>query len=248
MQTSVQIRFLGSGDAFGSGGRFHACILVTTPDEQFLIDCGASSMIAIRRFAVDPNAISMIILSHLHGDHFGGLPFFILDAQFVSKRTRPLLIAGPPGTKKRVMEAMEVLYPGSSGARQAFPLEIVELTPERPRTLGEVTITPFVVQHPCGDPPFALRIQCDGKVFAYSGDTEWTEALIPAARGADLLISEASSFDKKIKFHLDFHTLTAHLGELQAKRLIVTHMGPEMLARLATLPGEYAEDGKVFEV
>ena len=70
----------------------------------------------------------------------------------------------------------------------------------------------------------------------------------PAAKEADLLIAEAYFFEKKIKFHLDFHTLMAHLDELQPKRLIVTHMSEDMLARLEKIPCECAEDGKLIEV
>jgi ribonuclease BN (tRNA processing enzyme) len=92
-----------------------------------LVDCGASALIAMRRYGVDPNAIDRILLTHLHGDHFGGIPFFVLDAQFMSKRTQALLIAGPAGTKKRVTEAMEVMFPGSSVVHQKFPMEFREL-------------------------------------------------------------------------------------------------------------------------
>ena len=248
MTAPIEIRFLGSGDAFGSGGRFQTCFLVTATNAQFLIDCGASSLIAMRRFGVDPNSIGMILLSHLHGDHFGGLPFVLLDAQFVSRRARPLVIAGPPGTRKRIVEGREVFFPGSSAAELRFPLDVVEMEPDRPRRFGEITVTPYPVQHPCGDPPLALRVECGGKTVTYTGDTEWTDALIPAARGADLLIAEAYTFDRRVKFHLDLQTLLAHRKDLQAKRLILTHMGPDMLARLGTLPCEYAEDGKIVEI
>lgn len=244
----IQVQFLGSGDAFGSGGRLQTCILVKVTQSQFLVDCGASSLIAMRRFGVDPNAIEMILLTHLHGDHFGGIPFFVLDAQFISKRTQALLIAGPAGTKKRVAEAMEVMFPGSSVAQQKFPIEFVELELERPHELGEITVTPYLVEHPSGAPPLALRIACDGRIITYLGDTEWTDTLIPAAKGADLLIAESYFFEKKVKFHLDFQTLIAHLDDLRPNRLIVTHMSQDMLGRLDTLGCEYAEDGKVVEI
>jgi ribonuclease BN (tRNA processing enzyme) len=244
----IQVQFLGSGDAFGSGGRLQTCILVKATQSQFLVDCGASSLIAMRRFGVDPNAIHMILLTHLHGDHFGGIPFFVLDAQFISKRTKALLIAGPAGTKKRVAEAMEVMFPGSSVAQQKFPIEFIELELERPHELGEITVTPYLVEHPSGAPPLALRIACDGRIITYLGDTEWTDTLIPAAKGADLLIAESYFFEKKVKFHLDFQTLIAHLDDLRPKRLIVTHMSQDMLGRLDTLTCEYAEDGKVVEI
>jgi ribonuclease BN (tRNA processing enzyme) len=60
-------------------------------------------------------------VSHLHGDHFGGLPFLILDGQF-SRRTNPLTIAGPPSTARRLTEAMECLFPGSSAVARRFKL------------------------------------------------------------------------------------------------------------------------------
>ena len=95
----MRLQFLGSGDAFGSGGRFNTCFhLERRQHGNVLIDCGASSMVAIRKWDVDPRGISTILVSHLHGDHFGGLPFFVLDGQF-RRRERPLLVVGPPGTR-----------------------------------------------------------------------------------------------------------------------------------------------------
>src|ERR1700674_2693314 len=133
----MRVKFLGSGDAFGSGGRLNTCFLVDRGEASFLIDCGASAMISIRRFNVDTNRIETIILSHLHGDHFGGLPFFILDAKLISKRTAPLFIAGPRGFAARLDTLMEALFPGSSKVERKFPIELPELTPERPTRVGK---------------------------------------------------------------------------------------------------------------
>jgi ribonuclease BN (tRNA processing enzyme) len=193
----MRVQFLGCGDAFGSGGRFNTCFHVTAADTAFLIDCGASSMIAMRKFGVDPNGIASIFITHLHGDHFAGIPFFILDAQLVSRRQAPLTIAGPPGLTERLRITMEALFPGATGIERKFPVEIVELAPEERREIGGVTVTPYPVRHACGAPPYALRLESGGKVVAYTGDTEWTETLIPAAREADLFIAEAYFHDKK---------------------------------------------------
>lgn len=244
----VEVTFLGCGDAFGSGGRFQTCFMIRAGQTRFLVDCGASSLIAMRRLGVQPNDIDMILVSHLHGDHFGGIPFFILDAQLISKRSRPLRIAGPPGLAKRIREAMEVLFPGSSQVRHAFAIDFEALAPGESRSLGAVRVTPYEVSHPSGAPAFALRIECGGRTVAYTGDTEWCEALIPAAREADLLIAEAYFYDKKVKFHLDLETLRAHLDELRPKRLILTHMSADMLARVNELDIECAEDGKTVSL
>ena len=239
----MKVRFLGSGDAFGSGGRFQTCIHVESGASQLLLDCGASSLIAMRRFGVDPQAIDTVILSHLHGDHFGGVPFLVLDGQF-KRRTRPLLVAGPPGVEKRVREAMEMFFPGSTRIERKFETRFVELADRVAVEAGPVHVTGYEVSHASGAPPFALRITGEGKVVTYSGDTEWTESLVDAARGADLFIAEALSYDKRIRYHLDLATLRQHRSRLDCLRLIVTHMGEDVLARLDGLAVEAAEDGK----
>jgi ribonuclease BN (tRNA processing enzyme) len=242
-----ELQFLGSGDAFGSGGRFQTCLLFRSAGDALLIDCGASSLIAMKRSGVDPSQIGWILLSHLHGDHFGGLPFLILDGQF-SRRTLPLIIAGPPGVAKRVEEAMEVFFPGSSRIARRFTIEYIELTERVPTRVGPFLVIPYIVQHPSGAPSYALRIESKSKVLAYSGDTEWTDALLDAARGADLFVCEGYFFEKRIAYHLDYRTLMQNRHRFECRRLIVTHMSQELLDRLGEMEIEAAEDGKVIAI
>src|SRR2546428_11985428 len=222
-EVGVRVRFLGSGDAFGSGGRFQTCIHVQAAGAQVLLDCGASSLVAMRRFGVDPQAIDAVVLSHLHGDHFGGVPFLRREAKF-KRRTGPLTVAGPPGVEARVRATMEVLFPGSTAVERRFVTRFVELADRLPQGLGPFTVTPFPVVHASGAPSFALRLACDGKVIAYSGDTEWTETLVDAARAADLFIAEALFVDKRVKFHLDLATLLANRARLDCRRLALPHL------------------------
>jgi ribonuclease BN (tRNA processing enzyme) len=239
----VVIRFLGTGDNFGSGGRFQACIHVDAGATRFLLDCGASSLIAMKRAGISTASIDVILISHLHGDHFGGIPFFILDAQLISRREAPLTIAGPPGLTQRVREAMEVFYPGSSGIERKFRIDCVELAEGETASLGELTVLPVRVIHGSGAPSYALRIECSGKIIAYSGDTEWTDALRKVADGADIFICESYFFEKQMKNHLNYRTLMIHRAELTCKRLILIHMGEDMLNRLGEVELEVAEDG-----
>lgn len=243
-----RIQVLGCGDAFGSGGRNNACFWVHSGTDRFMLDFGASSLIAMRARGVDPNNIDFILLSHLHGDHFGGLPFLLLDAQLVSRRERPLLIAGPPGVERRTFELMEAMFPGSPGAKPRYGLTFVELHAGETTPIAGVSVTPFEVRHPSGASSYALRIECGGRVLAYSGDTEWVENLVPAAREADLFICECYVYDKKVPFHLSYTGLMEHLAEIAPKRLLLTHMSRPMLARAESLDHECAEDGKIIEV
>jgi ribonuclease BN (tRNA processing enzyme) len=243
----VEIQCLGSGDAFGSGGRFQACFYIQSEKLRFLIDCGASSLIAMKRFGVDPSGVDLILLSHLHGDHFGGVSFLILDGQF-RRRARPLTVAGPPGLEARIHEAMEVFFPGSSRVQQKFAIKFMELKERSRITIGPLKVTPYSVVHPSGYTPYALRIEFEDKVIGYSGDTEWTEALVEAAQGADLFICEAYYFEKKVKYHLDYQTLMDQRKKLECRRLILTHMSEDLLQKVQGLEVEWAEDGKSIVV
>jgi ribonuclease BN (tRNA processing enzyme) len=244
----MQLRFIGCGDAFGSGGRANTCFHVTGDSVNFLIDCGASSLPALKRLDVARDSIDLILITHFHGDHFGGLPFLLLDAQF-TRRARPLVIAGPVGIETRLANLMEALFEHSSKTKQRFDLSVIALEPEQSRTFGEVKVTPYPVVHgESGGPFLAYRIEAEGRVIAYSADTEWTETLIPAARGADLFIAEAYYYDKIVKNHLSLKTLEAHLPEINATRLVLTHMSEDMLARLGELPYLAAEDGMTVEL
>jgi ribonuclease BN (tRNA processing enzyme) len=244
----MQLRFVGCGDALGSGGRFNTCFHVTGAHVNFLIDCGASSLPALKRLGIAREAIDLILITHFHGDHFGGLPFLLLDAQF-TRRSRPLVIAGPAGIETRLANLMEALFEHSSKTKPRFNLSVVALEPEQSRTFGEVKVTPYPVVHgESGGPFLAYRIEAEARVIAYSADTEWTDTLIPAARGADLFIAEAYYYDKIVKNHLSLKTLEARLPEINAKRLVLTHMSEDMLARLSELPHLAAEDGMAVEL
>jgi ribonuclease BN (tRNA processing enzyme) len=247
VSSPVHVRFLGSGDAFGSGGRLQASILIESGGFHALLDCGTTTLIGMKRAAIDPAIVDVILVSHLHGDHFGGIPFFLLDAQF-SKRLRPLVVAGPPGLSERLRQAMEVFFPGSSKVERKFETKVVEMPEERPTSLGALAATPYGVRHPSGAPAYALRLEIGGRVLAYSGDTEWTEALPRAARDSDLFICEAYFYEKRVPFHLDYRTLLDHRGEIRTKRLVVTHMSADMLERLTELEVEAASDGRVLEL
>ena len=244
----MRLQFVGCGDALGSGGRYNTCFHVTGSHVNFLIDCGASSLPALKRLGIVRDAIDLVLITHFHGDHFAGLPFLLLDAQF-TRRTRPLVIAGPEGIETRLKQLMEALFENSSKTQQRFDLSVVELRPEETRSFGATRVTAFPVVHgESGGPFLAYRIEAGGRVIAYSADTEWTETLIQAARNADLFIAEAYYYDKIVKNHLSLKTLEAHLPAINAKRLVLTHMSDDMLGRVHELRYVTAADGMIVEL
>jgi ribonuclease BN (tRNA processing enzyme) len=226
----MRLTIIGCGDAFGAGGRFNTCFHVRAGAATFLIDCGASTLIGMRRLGLPPGDIDTVFITHLHGDHFGGLAFLLIDAQHVSKRTRPLVVTGPKGIEARFVAATEAFYPGATKSKRAFELSFIEYQERKPLQVGGVTVTPFEVKHPSGTPPYALRFDLDGKVLAFTGDTGWTESVCDSAQGADLLISECFQYDVRLDIHLDYKTIDANYARLGAKHILLTHMGDAMLA------------------
>jgi ribonuclease BN (tRNA processing enzyme) len=231
----MQLTVIGSGDAFGSGGRLQTCFHVTHSGGAFLIDCGATSLIGLFREGIDPNSIGTILITHLHGDHFSGLVWWLIHAIHVSKRTTPLVVTGPEGIEERFTATTEALFPGATKTPRPFQLIFRTYREREPMTIAGVTVTPFEVSHPSGAPPYALRISVDGKTLAFSGDSEWVDSLVDAARAADLYITECYAYETAARYHLNWRTIETQLPRIGAKTVLLTHMGLEMLANAAKI-------------
>jgi ribonuclease BN (tRNA processing enzyme) len=250
----MRLTVVGCGDAFGSGGRLQTCYHVEvpgTPGTRFLIDCGATAIIGLNRLDLDPNSIPTIFISHLHGDHYAGLVWWLVHARHVAKRTVPLTVAGPPGIEARLNAAAEALFPGSMGVKRRYELAFRELRAEQRCEIGPVAVTPFEVSHPSGAPSYALRVEAEGKVLSFTGDSEWVESLVPAGRGADLYIMECYQFEAEPRYHMSWSTISPHLDRIGAKRVLLTHMAEGMLARRGEVADRrvvLAEDGLVVEI
>ncbi len=239
----VQLRFLGCGDAFSSGGRLHTCFYLEGGEEPVLVDCGATALAAVKREHIDPTSIGWVALSHLHGDHFGGLAWLIIEGRMMG-RSRALVVGGPASTAERLARASEALYAGSGDAKTPFEVRHLEYSERERCELGPAVVTPFEVIHPSGAPAYALRIEYGNRVITYSGDTEWTDSLLDAARDADVFVCECNFFDKSVPGHLDYRTLERKRAALECRRLVLTHMADEMLERVAELDVEAAADGQ----
>lgn len=247
----MQITILGSGDAFGTGGRRQTSFLLTTSDRKILVDCGATTLMALQQNRISPNEISTVVLSHLHGDHFSGLVWFLMHARHVSKRTQPLTIVGPEETEQQLLAAGDILFPGFSAKPFSFEIQYAAHENNTAKEVDGLTITPVPVVHPCGSIPFALRIETEGKVFAFSGDTAWTDSLMSVEHEADLFICECYGFDGNTPGHISWTTLREKLPTLSAKKILLTHMGPDMLAKRDEIQIDrvgFCHDDSVIEI
>jgi len=238
------VTFAGCGDAFGSGGRFNTCFVVDVEGLRYAIDFGATSLVALKQVDILHSSIDVVVISHIHADHCSGIPSMLLDSMLAAKRTKPLIIAGPKDTEQRLRDMMESMLPGSNIMVPKFDLSFVEMELHQPNKVGEhMIVTPYPADHTPKTHPTSLRIEAGGKIVAYSGDTAWTEHVTKVSDGADLFICESYFYEKPIRFHLNYPDVVEHWDEFNAKRIILTHMGPEMLAMANRVPEECAYDG-----
>ena len=143
----IELTCLGTADAFGSAGRHCAGYLVETGTTGLLVDAGPSVLVALKSQQRTTEPIDAVVLSHLHGDHFGGVPFLLLEYTYDNPRERPLTIVGPPGTERRVFELYRALYSDAAHHGIPFELRFVELDEGRVHEIQDVRIEAFRVPH-----------------------------------------------------------------------------------------------------
>jgi ribonuclease BN (tRNA processing enzyme) len=247
----VKLKVIGSGDAFCTGGRMQACFVLEAGGTPLMIDCGATSLAGLELRGIHLADIPRIVISHLHGDHFGGLIWCLMHQALVVRRTTPLDLYGPPGLEARVIAAMEVLYPGMNSKLTALHVRYHVMHARHPLDIGGIRTTAFEVDHPSGAPSYGLRFESHGKVFAYSGDSQWTDALIDIGRAADLYLIECYKYAGVPVMHLSFEQITQNLDRIGAKRLLLTHMSRDMLEHRAAVKNPkfaFADDGGEYHV
>ena len=242
----MRLTVVGCGDAFGSGGRFNTCFWVETAKGTLAVDFGASTPVALNVRGLDHGRIDGIILSHLHGDHFGGVPFLFMDFLYDSERTRPIEVYGPPGTRARVSALFAALYPRQASETLPFDVSFVELPTPGTTVVRGVAMEAFPVRHVAELVCYGFRITVGGRTIVYSGDTGWTDAFIARTTGADLFICECSTFETRLDIHVSYPEVAARAASLGCRRLLLSHLGAEPLRRRGEITLEIAEDGMVI--
>ena len=246
--SKVRITCLGSGDAFSSGGRRMPGYFIETPESALLCDCGPTVLEALQNLRLSTASLDMVFLSHLHGDHFGGMPFLFLHCLYIEPRTKSLRITGSPGTESRVRSLFELTYTDTAAEPLPFGLSFVEAIPGVEIKTKNITIIPFPVPHQSSPQSLGCEIIVGDLKIVYSGDCGWTEELPAHTQGADLFICECMFFESRSDTHLDYPRIMENRDRIGAKRILLTHMGQEVLDRRDEVCIEMAHDGLVIEL
>lgn len=245
----LQMVVLGSGDAFGSGGRNFSAFLLTDGQRHVLLDCGPATLPALKALGYRPQDVEMILISHCHGDHFGGIPFFFIEYQFLSERHSPLVIIGPKGLQGRCSDLIQATYPDVLKAHAwRFQIRYKEILPGQQDHQEEgIRIEAFSMEHG-SVPALGYRVTWGGLRVGYTGDTKWTDEILRLARGCRLLLCECFFFDQDHHSHLRYLDIMKYRQALEAERILLFHLGPEMIDRIKELELEVAQEGAVIDL
>jgi ribonuclease BN (tRNA processing enzyme) len=244
----LDITVLGAADAFCSDGHLNAAYLFETDRSTFLVDCGPTVLLAMKQRGIDTARVDFVVVSHLHGDHFGGLPLLLLEYTYERPRERPLLIVGPPGMEERLWALYRALYRDVDGRALPFALHFQELTPETTTTVADVKIFPVRVPHQIEDTALALRFDAGGKRVLYSGDSPWVDRFIELANGVDLFLCECTAFASSMGRHIEYRILRPLVPKLGCRRLVLVHLGREMREHAAEIDVQCASEGMVIKL
>lgn len=243
---------IGSSDAFNSGARCNSCFWVEDEHGAYLLDCGPTTPLGLQRLLerkqMDFSLLDTVYLTHLHGDHFGGLPVLLLELNFVQARTEPLLIAGPKGTEARVKHLCDVMYPTLWSELLKFEVRFQEWERRSENMIGGRQLKSIPAIHDESANPTSIRIQTENLHIVFSGDTGWSDELCGLSEGAQALVLECSFSEAVFPGHLSLEEISQNRSNLKSELLILTHFGvaarEKALRKQDDLGIEIADDGR----
>ncbi|NUM34214.1 MAG: MBL fold metallo-hydrolase [Candidatus Brocadiae bacterium] len=238
---SLRLLFLGTGDYANTGARANQSIWIQSQDTNVLLECGPTTLLRMQQERLNPNELQAVLITHFHGDHFVGIVFLDLALTLDWNRQKSIVYAGPRGLQNHFEQTYKVCY-GDFYPNYQFPRNFEEYSPKQTYNLEGMQIFPIPMKHK--KESLGYRIQTQGKTIAFTGDTAWNDDMINLSKDADLLITECVDYQKTSKNHLSYQELKEHSALLGAKKIVLTHVGKDVLENRSSIQWDIMDDGK----
>ena len=213
-----------------------------------LLDCGGTTNTGLSQLGISREEVDVILVSHFHGDHFGGIPAFLYASRYTDMRRHPVEIVGPPEIEARVHALAAAMGHRLNEPDWTFPIRYREIGPDQRLDAGPAEIVAFETEHQRDAHPQGYRVRLGREQIAYSGDTGWFDELPRQVAGSDLLICECTLHDRSLDFHLSLDEIREHRDDFDCGRLVLTHLGEGMVAHRGQIEIETADDGMALKL
>jgi ribonuclease Z len=240
----TRVILLGTGTPNPDPDRMGPAVAVVSGDRAYIVDCGPGVVRRAEQAGITMPQLTRAFITHLHSDHTAGLPDLILTPPN-SGRSEPLEIYGPPGTRAMTIRLMQAfredldirLHRTQPGEPRGFQAAAHDVRPGEIYRDEQVRVIAFAVSHGAWKHAYGFRFEARDKVIVISGDTTYSEVLIAAAKGADILVHEVYS-RKGLEgrtadwqeYHAAYHTSGPDVGRVAAavrpKKLVLYHLLP----------------------
>jgi ribonuclease BN (tRNA processing enzyme) len=245
----ITLTLLGTGDAFASFGRSQAGYLIDAPGGRLLMEAGPGLLPALKSRSIPTDSFDFLLISHLHGDHFAGLPFLILEYMWETQRKKVLTIAGPAKLEERTWQLTRTMFPNFELEKIKHKLKFIVLEPGHSARLGKFQVRAIRSPHTKPDISLSFRVNAGDKSIVFSGDSGWNDELVKLSDGADLFLCECTYYESdQLKFHLNYPLLATNRDKFNVRRMVLTHLGREVLSRENEIAIEMGFDGMKIEV
>jgi len=244
----TRVVILGTGTPNADPERSGPAVAIVVGSAVYLVDAGPGIVRRASKAARDdtisalaPSHLDRVFITHLHSDHTVGLPDLIFSP-WVSGRTAPLDVYGPPGTAKMV-DLLEQAYSadidirlrgGEPSNKTGYAATAHDVKAGVVYRDSNVTVTAFDVPHGKWEHAFGYVFKTADRTIVVSGDTHPSDAIVRACNGCDVLVHEVYSAERLKergadweKYHTAYHTSTYELGDLatraRPKLLVLYH-------------------------
>ena len=261
----MELTLLGTGCPVAHACRYGPAQAVTQDDAAILIDCGSGVTQRLVAAGLPGRRLDAVLLTHLHSDHVIDL-FQLVISSWHQGRDRPQRVFGPPGTRRYVEGLLELWRPEleqriaheKRPSTAALEVEVEEIGDGWSGSFGGLAVTAFAVEHWPVKHALGFAVEGGGRRLVLSGDTRRCDAVIEAARNADLLLHEVFVHREMpvvegvrsaetVANVAAYHTLSSEVGKIAAeagvKALALTHFVPpscDRAALLAEVQADYA--------
>ncbi len=220
-----KIIFLGTSSAFGSDGRNLSSHLLINDGSFLLLDAGPAVITLLKKQGVKPQNISEIYVSHLHGDHFLGLVFFVLEFMDLEPPKAPVSLFLPKDGEKHLEKLLSLTFPSIlSKPWQAY----FEISEETEGEMGKYYFNTFPADHQ--ENARLLYLESEDYSLGYTGDTgPETPYLQDVLFSSDYLITECTTFEKVIPHHLTYKYLERQKKLIKSKQVFLVHTHEDMV-------------------